>query len=90
MKPLTLDPIGYFLIRIKNKKIEIGFCRYKEMVLGRSNKVLKQFKSENPKEIIEWIKKHRLYSQESHLNYIKKELIRAKQCIKKNKEYVQS
>lgn len=89
MKSITLDPIGYFLIRINKNKIEIGFCRYKDMVLGKSNKVLKKFKSENPKEIIAWVKESKLYSKNSHLAYLKKELSKASNCIKKKKKYVQ-
>ncbi len=90
MKSLKLDPIGYFLIRTKNNKIEIGFCKYKDMVLGKSNKVLKQFKSDKPEAILSWVKKNKLYSQSSHLSYLKKELARAKLAIKNKKEYVQN
>lgn len=90
MKSPILDPIGYFLIRIKNKKIEIGFCRYKDMVLGKSNKVLKTFSSQEPGKIINWIKENKLYSKQSHLTYLKKELSKASNCIKKNKDYIQS
>lgn len=90
MKSITLDPIGYFLIRINKNKIEIGFCRYKDMVLGKSNKVLEKFKSESPKEIIAWAKENKLYSKNSHLTYLKKELSRAKSCINKKKKYIQS
>lgn len=90
MKSPILDPVGYFLIRIKNKKIEIGFCRYKDMVLGKSNKVLKTFSSQEQGKIISWIKENKLYSKQSHLNYIKKELKRAKSAIKNKKRYTQS
>lgn len=90
MKPLVLDPVGYFIIRTNKNKIEIGFCKYKDMVLGKSNKVLKQFKSESPKDIMAWAKENKLYSKQSHLTYLKKELSRASDYIKKKKNYVQS
>lgn len=89
MKSITLDPIGYFLIRTNKNRIEIGFCRYKDMVLGKSNKVLKKFKSENPAEILAWVKENNLYSKNAHLTYLKKELAKASICIKKKKKYVQ-
>ena len=90
MKSLILDPKGYFLIRINKNKIEIGFCRYKNVVLGKSNKVLRKYSSAEPEDILEWVKKNKLYSQNSHLTYLKKELERAKSTIKNKKEFIQS
>ena len=91
MANLKLDPIGYFLIRInkKTKKVEIGFCNYKDMVLGKSNKIKKKFSSKNPETILNWVKKNKLYSMQSHFNYLKKELANAKLCLENNKEYTQ-
>jgi hypothetical protein len=31
MKELVLDPIGYFLIRIGDKEVEVAFCRYEDI-----------------------------------------------------------
>lgn len=94
MPELILDPIGYFLIRINKIEIEIAFCKYedikfeKDKKLGK-NKINKKFSSKEPKEILEWIKKNNLVSREDHLKYLEKELKKAKECIKENKEYVQ-
>lgn len=85
-----LDPKGYFLIRIIDKEIEVGFCNYEAMVWGKSNKVLMQFKSSDVKEILDWIKKNDLTSMKNHFNYMKKELEKAKKCIETHEEYVQS
>lgn len=89
MKKLILDPIGYFLIRLHNEKIEVGFCKYKDMVPGKSNKVLKKFSSKDVNEILRWIEKKKLYSHLNHFEYLKKELNRAKECLDNNKKYVQ-
>lgn len=88
-KTLILDPKGYFLIRVLNGKIEIGFCSYKDMKFGVSNTVLKKFSSTNISEIFEWIKKNKLYTQQDHYNYLVSELKRASECLKTGKEYVQ-
>lgn len=88
-KKIILDPIGYFLIRLHNEKIEVGFCKYKYMVLEKSNKVLKKFSSKDVNEILRWIEKKKLYSKKEHFEYLKKELNRAKECLISEKKYVQ-
>ncbi len=89
-KKLVLDPAGYFLIRIRYGKIEVGFCEYKDMIWGKKNKVLKKKASKNPQEILDWIKKNKLYSRKDHYEYMKKELNKAKRYIASKKKYVQS
>ena len=37
-KHLILDPKGYFLIRITDNEVEVGFCHYKDMVWKKSTK----------------------------------------------------
>ena len=39
-KHLILDPKGYFLIRITDNEVEVGFCHYKDMVWKKSNKTV--------------------------------------------------
>ncbi len=89
MNNLILDPKGYFLIRIKGNQIEVGFCKYQDMVLNKSNKVLKQFSSSNTEEILNWIENNNLTTKANHLEYLKKELKRAKECMENNLEYIQ-
>lgn len=88
-KTLILDPKGYFLIRLLDSKIEIGFCSYKDMQLGVSNVVLKKFSSTSIEDILDWVKKNKLYSLASHYDYLVSELNRAALCLKSGKEYVQ-
>ncbi len=97
MAELKLDPTGYFLIRLNNKtnKIEVAFCKYKEIKFTHpkarfgKNTINKKFSSKHPEEILKWIKNKKLISQDSHYNYIKKELERAEECLKKGVKYVQ-
>jgi hypothetical protein len=94
---LKLDPIGYFLIRIndKTKEIELAFCKYDEIKFTHpkarfgKNTVNQQFASESIEEILKWIKENELISMEEHLNYIKKELKKAKQAIENGEKYIQ-
>ena len=96
MEELTLDPIGYFIIRVNNKKkIEIAFCKYEEIKFTHpkarfgKNTVDKKFSAKNPEKILKWIKEKKLVSREDHLDYLKRELKRAKECLDKGEKYVQ-
>lgn len=97
MAELKLDPVGYFLIRLDNKikKIDVAFCRYKEIKFTHpkarfgKNTINKKFSSKHPEEILKWIKNKKLISQDDHYDYIKKELEIAEECLKKGEKYVQ-
>ena len=41
------------------------------------------------KEIINWINNNSLISKEDHMEYMKREIKRALECIKTKKEYIQ-
>ena len=97
MSELILDPIGYFLIRInqETKEIEVAFCRYEEIKLTHpkarfgKNTVNKTFSSSDTDRILKWIEENELISREDHFGYMKRELNKAKQCLKNNEKYVQ-
>ena len=97
MSELQLDQKGYFLIRAnqETKEIEIAFCKYKEIKLTHpkarfgKNTINKTFLSKDPEEILRWIKENKLYSREGHHEYIKRELYKAKECLKKGEKYIQ-
>ncbi len=97
MPELTLDPIGYFLIRInqETKEIEVAFCKYEEIKLTHpkarfgKNTVNKTFASKEPEEVLKWIKNNELISKDDHFDYIKKELHKAKECLDKGIKYKQ-
>ncbi|MBS3168269.1 hypothetical protein J4216_04035 [Candidatus Woesearchaeota archaeon] len=94
---LKLDPIGYFLVRInkETKEIEVAFCKYEEIKFAHpkarfgKNTINQEFSSKNPENIINWIKNNNLISQEDHLEYMKKELKKAKECLEKEEKYIQ-
>ncbi len=97
MAELILDPIGYFLIRAnqETKEIEVAFCKYEEIKFTHpkarfgKNTINQESSSKNPEEILKWIKDNELISKEGHLDYIKRELKKAKECIEKNEKYIQ-
>ena len=97
MEKFTLDPIGYFLIRInqKTKKIEVAFCKYEGIKFTNpkakfgKNTINKKISSSDPIKILKWIKAKELYSRKDHYNYMKRELEKAKECIEKGEKYTQ-
>ena len=97
MSELILDPIGYFLIRANqdSKEIEVAFCKYGEIKFTHpkarfgKNTINQTFNSKDPEKILEWIKSNELISKDDHLDYMKKELKKAKECLEKNQKYIQ-
>jgi len=97
MTELILDPIGYFLIRAnqETKEIEVAFCKYEEIKFTHpkarfgKNTINQTFNSKDPEKILEWIKENDLISREDHMNYMKKELKKAKECLEKEQKYTQ-
>ncbi len=96
MEELELDPIGYFLIKIKGNKIAVAFCRYQDIEYANENakfgknKVSETFESEDPEKILKWIKENHFISLDSHYVYMERELKKAKQCILSGEKYIQS
>ena len=97
MSELILDPVGYFLIRAnqETKEIEVAFCKYDEIKFTHpkarfgKNTINQTFSSKEIKKILKWIKDNELISREDHLDYIKRELKKAKECIEKEIKYIQ-
>ena len=80
----SLDPKGYFLIRIEpeSKSIEVGHCR-------KGNVIEKLFVGKRPEDIYEAIIKEGLVSRMEHAAYLGKELHKAYVALKLKLEYVQ-
>ena len=76
------DSKGYFLIRIKNDFIEVGHCK-------NSNKPEKIIIGNTPEEIMYKIVDLGLISQLDHAAYLGKELQKAFDCLKTQKNYIQ-
>ena len=87
--PIELDPKGYFLIKIREGKIHIAHCDYKDKKGWYKNKVESTFSSENPEEILKWAKENNLVSIDEHYQYLVKEMKHAVKAIKTNTKYVQ-
>ncbi len=80
----TLDPKGYFLIRVnyEKKEIEAGFCN------ERNSMVLKVVGTK-PIDIYHEIAKQKLGLHEEHYSYLGRELEKAYHCVMTGLEYVQ-
>lgn len=87
---LQLDPKGYFVIRIKDKTMQIGFCKYQEMHKQggfTKNIIQAQISSNNEQDLMDWIKG--FISQKDHIEYMKRQITKAKTAIKENTRYIQ-
>lgn len=84
LKEFTIDPAGYFLIRIlpETKEIEVGFCRggHKIDVIVRGKK---------PIDIYHNVVKLNLITRMEHAAYLGRELQKAFIALQKNIKYVQ-
>ena len=88
-KPIELDPKGYFLIKIEEKKICIAHCNYQDKKGWYSNKVESSFCSEDPDEILQWAKSNNLVSLDEHFQYLVKEMKHAVKAMATKTKYVQ-
>lgn len=84
LKEFSMDPNGYFLIRIlpETKEIEVGFCKsaHKIEVIVRGKK---------PIDIYHNIAKLNLISKMEHASYLGRELQKAYIALQKGIKYVQ-
>lgn len=84
-KDFIVDSSGYFLIKVneKNKSIEVLFCRKK-------NEIMFKITGKTPIELYQtMINKEKLNIRKDHCAYLGRELQKAYDCLKNNKEYVQ-
>ena len=84
-KEFTLDPLGYFLIRInkEKKEIEAGFCKTPNII-----SIL--VKGTSPLEIYQTIiNKVKLDIRKDHCAYLGRELQKAFLALKLNLDYIQ-
>ena len=76
------DPKGYFLIRVKNNIIEVGYCT-------NDHKLIKIIRGKTPEEIVYKIIDLGLVSVLDHAAYLGKELQKAAYSLKFNFKYIQ-
>ena len=82
LKDWHADPKGYFLIRIKNKRIEVGYATNKHVIK-------KIIYGKNAIYIYNTIIKKKLLTRLEHAAYLGKELYKAELALKYGKKYVQ-
>ncbi len=80
----VMDPIGYFLIRLNDGKLEVGLCAYDKI-----NVVKKVWTGDKPQDIYKQIIKDEPEIRKEHCAYLGKELTRAWICMKTGVTYVQ-
>lgn len=78
----VMDPAGYFLIRINEDKLEIGFCKEKNIILV---KII----GDTAEEVYNTVLREKLTSDPSHLAYLGKELEKAEIARELGIAYVQ-
>jgi hypothetical protein len=84
LKAETMDPIGYFLIRIYKGGIEVGLCNYSEI-----NIIKRLWVGEKPQNIYRRIIRDLPKIRKDHCAYLGKELARAWICLKTDTKYIQ-
>ena len=84
-KEFSLDPAGYFLIRINKEKkgIEVGFC-------NERNKLVLKVTGKKPIDIYHTlINREKLPIRKDHCSYLGRELQKAYVALQKNLDYIQ-
>lgn len=82
IKDWVEDPTGYFLIRLSDDMIEVGFCK-------KNNIVEVIITGKTPQDIYFVACEHGLVSRLDHAAYLGKELEKAYLALKHNLDYVQ-
>ena len=84
LKEFSIDPAGYFLIRIfpETKEIEVGFCKS-----GQKIEVI--VRGKKPIDIYHNIMKLNLITRMEHASYLGRELQKAYIAVQKGIKYVQ-
>jgi len=83
--PFNVDKSGYFLIKTSEDKQEILVQHY----LNDGRKTRYEFKGQDALSLYKKIINEHLVSQLDHAAYLGRELTKAEECIKNNKEYDQ-
>ena len=81
-KPVVIDKKCFLLIRLKNKKIEVGICNYKY-------EMIKAYRSKDPVALAKRIIDDKWVTRLDHAAYLGKELMNAKNCLEIGKKYIQ-
>jgi len=91
MAALTLDPVGYFLIRpnLEKKEVEIAFCKYKQVKGWYKNDIETWKGGKSVEELMKWIEDNNLISFDDHRAYMRREIQTCFECMKKGTAYVQ-
>ncbi len=81
-KKVDLDPAGYFLIRVTDKQIEVGFC-------NNQHQLLYTFAGPSAVDLSKAIAGQKLGLSAEHLIYLGRELTRAQIALEKSQPYIQ-
>lgn len=81
-KEVNLDTAGYFLIRLNNNQIEIGFC-------NNQHQMIYQWASDSALDLSKAIANQKLNISTEHALYLGRELQRAETALNNHQKYIQ-
>ncbi|MFQ5531922.1 MAG: hypothetical protein ACE5ES_04865 [Candidatus Nanoarchaeia archaeon] len=82
--PWSMDTNGYFLVKIVEGKICVGFVKS----INDQHKMVLELRGKNPDKIIKEIAKRNICNL-ANMGYIASELMIAKDCLDKGTKYIQ-
>jgi hypothetical protein len=89
IKDWKMDPKGYFLIHVKKKNIEVGYCKFTKLGSSPVNDMVAVIKGRTAIEIVNTLIKERLISSLQHAADMGIELHKAELSLKYNLKYIQ-
>ncbi len=81
-KTLQLDPAGYFLLRLHERQLEVGFCNYQDQMLYL-------FRGLVASDLAKAIAQQLPGLTAAHALYLGRELQRAQDALINNQNYIQ-
>ena len=89
IKDWKMDPKGYFLIHVKKKYIEVGYCKFIKLGNSPVNDMIAIIKGKTAIEIVNTLINERFISSLQHAADMGIELHKAELSLKYNFKYIQ-
>lgn len=89
IKDWKMDPKGYFLIHVKKKRIEVGYCKFTKLGSSPVNDMIAIIKGKTAIEIVNTLIKEGFISTLQHAADMGIELHKAELSLKYSFKYIQ-
>ena len=89
IKDWKMDPKGYFLIHVKKKRIEVGYCKFTKLGNSSVNDMIAIIKGKTAIEIVNTLIKEKFISSLQHAADMGIELNKAELALKYGFKYIQ-